>query len=620
MLRAYRKWLVLPVGLIAAMMLLSCTQPVLQQEAERAAIATESPSVSPTEVYSPPTAAATVQSAETVVAATPEIQPSPTASEAEPPPAKSLEPHAGLPLSQFYTDDFVGSGLCASCHSFLSDEEGRDVSIDSHWRSAMMANAARDPVWQAKVSSEVLRRPDLQAIIEDKCATCHMPMAYTQSEVFGLPVAVLGEGLLDPDHPLHDAAMDGVSCALCHQIAETGLGESETFGGQFQIDTSTEPPGRLAYGPFPEPFQMPMMHMSGYTPLQGLHIKDAALCATCHTLFTPVIDDEGNVVGEFPEQTPYLEWQNSVFGDSQGGGVACQVCHMPAASGAVRISNHPPGRMIEARSPFAQHFFVGGNATVLSLLQSNVQDLGLTASTGLLQDTLDRTLNQLQTMTAQLSIVGKELEGSTLAVALQVDSRVGHKLPTGYPARQVWLHVTVADQSGQVLFESGRPQPDGRISGNDADEDAAAFEPHYDVISSDDQVQIYEAVMGDGEGQVTHTLFRAQGYVKDNRLLPAGFDPASASDDIAVLGLATGDETFVGGSDSVLYEIDVEGFDGPLTISAELLYQSLSYRFIEDLRGDSTEVVDHFTALYDGTEKQPVALAAVQKIIDGSAP
>lgn len=36
-------------------------------------------------------------------------------------------------------------------------------------------------------------------------------------------------------------------------------------------------------------------------------------CATCHTLFTPYVDNEGNVAGEAPEQTPYLEWKNSIY-------------------------------------------------------------------------------------------------------------------------------------------------------------------------------------------------------------------------------------------------------------------------------------------------------------------
>ena len=46
---------------------------------------------------------------------------------------------------------------------------------------------------------------------------------------------------------------------------------------------------------------------------------------------------------------------------------------------------------------------------------------------------------------------------------------------------------------------------------------------HYDVITDPGQVQIYEAVMGDAAGQVTHSLLGATTYLKDNRLPPRGF-------------------------------------------------------------------------------------------------
>jgi hypothetical protein len=41
----------------------------------------------------------------------------------------------------------------------------------------MMANATRDPFWQAKVRSELNRTPELSQAINDKCSRCHAPMA-----------------------------------------------------------------------------------------------------------------------------------------------------------------------------------------------------------------------------------------------------------------------------------------------------------------------------------------------------------------------------------------------------------------------------------------------------------
>ena len=108
-----------------------------------------------------------------------------------------------------------------------------------------------------------------------------------------------------------------------------------------------------------------------------------------------------------------------------------------------------------------------------------------------------------------------------------VDTLTGHKFPTGFPSRRTWLHLTVTDASGQVVFESGAVNADGSIVGNDSDADPSAYEPHYLEITSPDQVQIYEAVMGDTEGMVTTVLLKGAGYVKDNRLLPHGFDKAA---------------------------------------------------------------------------------------------
>ena len=63
----------------------------------------------------------------------------------------------------------------------LRDNQGNDISPVTDWRSTMMANAVRDPFWQAQVESEVVDLPQLKTVIEDTCNRCHAPMGRTQA-------------------------------------------------------------------------------------------------------------------------------------------------------------------------------------------------------------------------------------------------------------------------------------------------------------------------------------------------------------------------------------------------------------------------------------------------------
>lgn len=516
-------------------------------------------------------------------------------------------PAQGGPLSDFSTADFTGPSICGVCHNFLTDQTSADVSMPTAWRSTMMAHSGIDPVWQAKVSSEAARLPDLQALIEQKCTACHMPMAETQAVTDDLPVIALGDGFFNIANPLHAAAIDGVSCTLCHQISNARLGEMESFSGGYVIDTTTNPPNRLIYGPYQQPVAQQMQNISGFDPAYGEHMSSAEHCATCHNLYTPYVDKQGNVLGEFPEQTPYTEWEFSEFGNNNE---SCQTCHMPLAQGSVVISQIP-GRLA-AREPFFQHFFVGGNRFMVQILADWGADLEVTAEQAELNKTMSRVLEQIENQTARLTLSDLALEGDTLTASLRVDTQTGHKFPSGFPSRRAWLHVSVTDAEGQVVFESGRPNDDGKISGNAADFDPTAYEPHYNVITQGDQVQIYEPIMGNSDGEVTYTLLRAAHYIKDNRLLPSGADKAQLPTDIAVYGEASTDENFLGGSDLVTYQVDVTGAQGPFTITGELLYEPLSYRFVQDLLLDGTSLTTRFGSYYALADKTPLVVAVLE--------
>lgn len=484
----------------------------------------------------------------------------------------------------------------------------------------MMANAAKDPLWQAKVSTEIQRNPALQSVIEKKCATCHMPMASTQAEVLGLPVKIFGEdGFLNETHPLNRLAMDGVSCALCHQISDTNLGQPQSFSGGYAIDTSTNSPDRLIYGPFAAPLTNQMRNNLGFTPVEGAHITTSALCATCHHLETPYVDATGTVLGTFPEQMTYLEWEHSQFNGSQPEGRECQDCHMPEADGGVVLSNRGgPGLNLQARSPFAQHHFVGGNEFMLKLMAANLDDLQLTASSQQIEGTRIRLISQMQSATASLSVTGVRAGDGHLELGFLVNNLAGHKFPSGFPSRRTWIHFAVTDGSGAMVFESGRPDELGRIEGNDADFLPGGCEPHYRLVSSPQEVQIYESVMENTDGDVTYTLLRGASYRKDNRLLPKGFDIASADLRIAVFGHASSDPDFTGGQDKISYRVTTAGRPGPYLVDVKLCYQTVSAAFATDLREDETAEVARYILMHDASDQTPLTVASVQFSLDPS--
>ena len=522
---------------------------------------------------------------------------------------------------QFESSHYTGSGRCVQCHDSLADSSGNDISIVKNWSTSMMANATRDPYWRAKVAAELQRNPALADEINDKCSRCHAPMANDSAKKDGQAFTILGDGgFLSPGSDYHDAAMDGVSCTLCHQISDDGnLGTPARSSGQFTVESRSDPVNRPAYGQYTDPLTQPMQNNVRFTPQYGAHMNTSELCATCHDLKTPFVDASGNPASttpasEFPEQMVYSEWKNSRY--AQGSEKrSCQDCHMPVLDGATKIASQP--RMVQPREGFRQHGFLGANTTMLAILDDNRTELGVSA-TGF--DTAISDTRALLKTAASLDVDRASLKDGQLDFDLKITNRTGHKLPSGYPSRRVFIHLVVRDaDSGKLLFESGRLNEDGSIAGADNDVDNSRYEPHYDQITQPDQVQIYEPIMQDTDGKVTHTLLRAAAYIKDNRLTPAGFDKRSVPNDVAVKGAAAEDDDFNLGSDTVSYRIDI-GDSKRVSISAELIYQSLSYGHLQDLFEDSeksTEIAS-FKTMFEKARIRGETIASLAATVDGS--
>ncbi len=496
-----------------------------------------------------------------------------------PPPPAASPAQATAPPDP--ADNFRTADRCIACHKGVSAPDGTDVSIGFDWRASMMANSARDPYFQAAVRREVLDHPEAAAAIEGECSRCHMPMAAVAAmqagqsgEVFAnLPIG-------DADGPYADLAADGVSCALCHQIQPDGLGSEETFTARFDISPETPAAGRAIFGPFePDEGGVGIMHSAtGFRPTLGEHVTSSGLCASCHTVITHAVQPGGEGP-PFPEQSPFLEWQASIYADGAEREQSCQDCHMPEVGEDVPVTR-VLGR---ARPEVSRHVFRGGNFFMLRMLNRYRDELGVTALPQEMELAASRTADHLRTATAGIEISGVGVGGERLEATVTVRNQAGHKFPTAYPSRRAWLRFAVTDTWGVVVFESGAFSPDGRVIGDDHDADGSSYEPHHTVITSPEDVQIYQAVMVDEDGAVTTGLMSAHGWAKDNRILPDGFDPARADSRVQVVGIATGDPDFTAGSDRVHYTVPVNPEDGPFTLEAELWFQPIGYRWAENL-------------------------------------
>lgn len=502
-------------------------------------------------------------------------------------------------------DFFQTSNTCIVCHNGLVTPSGEDVSIGSDWRGSMMANSARDPYWLASVRREIMDHPGAREAIEDECSICHMPaLTYTARQngttgrIFDLMPA---DGPGPPSDPL---AADGVSCSICHQIGTAGLGMPESFTGGYVIDTTTAFGARPVYGPFEvdQGRTTLMRSVTGFQPAQGAHVQTSELCASCHTLITTALGPGHEAIGRLPEQMPYVEWQQSAYNGTQ----TCQDCHMPVVTEPTAIT----GVLGQPREGLSRHTFRGGNFFMMRLLNRYRDELGVAATPAEINAAITRTIDHLVTGTARLDVESATLSGGRLNVTVAVANLAGHKFPTAYPSRRAWLHVRVHDGNGRVVFESGAFQPDGSIAGNDADADAGRFEPHFAEITSADQVQIYESVMAGGNDAPTTGLLTAVRYLKDNRLLPEGFPKASAPADVAVHGTATTDASFDSGGDEVRYAIDLAGATGPFTVTVQLWFQPIAFRWAENLRDYDAAEPRRFMRYWDSLRSQSAIVVA----------
>jgi len=501
--------------------------------------------------------------------------------------------------------EFHTSDRCVACHNGMRTKSGEDISIGFDWRASMMANSARDPYWQGSVRRESLDHPESKPVIENECSVCHMPIIHLQAQAKGRNAEIFAHLPFNSDNKDNAAAEDGVSCSVCHQIAKEKLGTRESFNGAFAVDTPENNDERPEYGPFAiDAGHQRVMQSStgGFLPMPGAHVRESAMCGTCHTLYTKSLGPEGKEIATFPEQMPFLEWLHSDYPNRS----SCQSCHMPEVRERVPVT----ALFGQPREGMHRHEFVAANFFMQRMLNNYRNDLSIAALPQELTTAANKTVTFLQTQSARVSIRNLESTSGGLSMEVFVENLSGHKLPTAYPSRRVWLHLVVRDRNGQAVFESGGLNPDGSIKGNHNDSDPLQFEPHYREIKSPEQVQIYEPILKDSAGHVTTGLLSAVGYLKDNRLLPSGFNKQNAEKDIAVTGEAADDPNFTDKGSVVRYSVSTGNAAGPFHVQAELWYQPIGFRWAHNLAPYTAEEPQRFVSYYESMSSSTAVVLA----------
>jgi hypothetical protein len=497
---------------------------------------------------------------------------------------------------------YVSAGVCDNCHGkdpngvALVDGSGNDINMVDDWRTTMMALSAKDPFWQAQVRHEVLTNPSHQTILEDKCLSCHAPLGrYTHYfETDGqanFSMAQLAGDTL---------GLDGVSCMACHSQRADSQGFA--FSGQLFLDTV-----RNVYGPFPGPVVAPMFTANHLNAVYGPHVQESRACAGCHTLVTETVDLQGVPTGgHFVEQATYHEWLNSNYTNLD---LNCQTCHMPSINTPVYLSG-PHVSSTSPRSPIYKHHFAGANTFMLRMLKAYTDSLDIEATATQFDSTIARTNNLLRYQSLDMTLTQMARTADTVKYDLQLMNRAGHKFPSGYPSRRIFVEFVVRDANGDTLFQSGILGSNYEVNGQDS-----PYEPHHNIINRPDQAQIYEFIMGDVNGDVTTTLERSASHLKDNRLVPQGFLSThyNYNDTTEIAGAAETDPDFNHdgvvegtGSDIVHYHVPLAGYTGNLQLSARVWYQTVRPGWLDETFASSHADIDRFERWYNASDRSVV--------------
>ena len=530
---------------------------------------------------------------------------------------------------------------CLGCHGVLGQ---RQAQLDNHAETGECGIFGRQDVnavpWPA--NNPHFDKAGYGALARDgiSCMACHqMALGTAATQEYG--------------------QSERNACAVERQKAlNPGMtGFASTFTGSFLVND-----GDKIIGPVEAPKTLPMQAALGITPHVDISITSSEVCGSCHTVHLPVLH-RGETVAHIYEQTTYAEWAFSahrsgktLYGGELPGGAGtqageCNDCHMPSGNPAkskiASIQEHtgfpaadftaaPDQIDLVERDNYSPHVFVGLNMFLVRMARQFPDILGLRTQDPMLVSKgvppVVQTENQIYdnaaNFTATIAVDDVKIDGTQLRASVAIANKVGHKFPSGVGFRRTFVTFEVLDAEGQVLWASGRTDGVGRLIDQTgepvagevwwgpsckvpADRASRAHQPHFQTVTAQDQVQIYQELVSTPpdqnavscghdakpEGELTTSFLSICAEVKDNRLLPEGYLPLEkrkeiaralgAGDDLAedAGSTAVGDDPDyrTGGGDSLEYVVARDEMDGtPVSVRARLYYQATPPFYLQD--------------------------------------
>lgn len=142
---------------------------------------------------------------------------------------------------------------------------------------------------------------------------------------------------------------------------------------------------------------------------------------------------------------------------------------------------------------------------------------------------MDNMVRQATNDTVDLDVAVQSVVGNVLTASVTVTNKTGHRFPSGVAFRRAFLEFLVLD-GNDIVWSSGRTNGVGVIvDGNGRPLDTEflpspdKYQHHYQTITRQDQVQIYEELLQDAAHEFTTSFVHRVHEIKDNRLLPKGW-------------------------------------------------------------------------------------------------